>query len=221
MRPAELLRLLKDAWDACINAHPTRLAAAISFYAAFSLAPLTVLGVWITGWIARDPDFISSFSLAIRALLGAHNARTVEGLVGLAAQGEWSLQATAFGIVSLVFGATGIFAEVQAALNTIWHAPVAESFWKCYLRQRATPPRSRTQEEASTPAHPGQHHWRPAGQATAKATLDWSPSPQSRRETLWKFSTLCRWDLPDSRTSGCTNGRRCTRRGTLDVLRHR
>lgn len=122
---------------AFLDAHPTRLAAAISFYAAFSMAPLIVLGVWVTGWIARDPGFLQSFSLAIRALLGTHNARTVAGVVELAAQGEWSVHATVFGLISLVFGASGIFAEVQAALNTIWHAPVEESFWKCYLRQRA------------------------------------------------------------------------------------
>jgi len=137
MSAAELYRLLKDTSQAFFDAHPSRLAAAISFYGAFSLAPMTVLGVLVTGWYARDASFLQNFSLTLRALLGVHNARTVEGMVALMAQGSWGIQVPLFSLVSLLFGAAGIFGEVQAALNTIWHAPVAESFWKGYLRQRA------------------------------------------------------------------------------------
>jgi membrane protein len=133
----DLFKLLKDASTAFFNAHPCRLAAAISFYAAFSLAPLTVLGVMITGWYAQDPGFLTNLSHTMRALLGAQNARTVEGMVSLVAQDQWTFEATAFGVFSLLFGASGVFGEVQAALNTIWDAPTGESFWKGYLRQRA------------------------------------------------------------------------------------
>lgn len=137
MHLGELGKLLKDATDAFLNAHPCRLAAAISFYAAFSLAPMTVLGVIVTGWYAQDPGFVSNLSLTMRALLGVQNARTVEGMVSLVVQDQWSLEATVFGVVSLLFGASGIFGEVQSALNTIWDAPTDEPFWKGYLRQRA------------------------------------------------------------------------------------
>lgn len=137
MTAADLFRLLKDTAKAFFDAHPSRLAAAISFYGAFSLAPMTVLGVMLTGWYARDSSFLTNFSLTLRALLGAHNARTVEGMVELTAHGDWGIQVPVFSLVSLLFGAAGIFGEVQAALNTIWHAPPAESFWKGYLRQRA------------------------------------------------------------------------------------
>lgn len=137
MSAAELFKLLKDTSKAFIEAHPSRLAAAISFYGAFSLAPMTVLGVIITGWYARDSSFLTNFSLTLRALLGAHNARTVEGMVAMTAGGDWGIQVPVFSLVSMLFGAAGIFGEIQAALNTIWHAPVAESFWKGYLRQRA------------------------------------------------------------------------------------
>lgn len=137
MSAAELWRLLKDTSKAFIDAHPSRLAAAISFYGAFSLAPMTVLAVMVTGWYARDSDFLTNFALTLRALLGAHNARTVEGMVELTADGDWGIQVPIFSLVSILFGAAGIFGEVQAALNTIWHAPVDESFWKSYFRQRA------------------------------------------------------------------------------------
>lgn len=137
MRLRELDRLLRDAASAFWNTHPSRLAAAISFYAAFSLAPMTVLGVMVTGWYGRDPNFVTNFSLTLRALLGTQNARTVEGILSLTAAGEWSIQATLFGFVSIIFGASGIFGEVQAALNTIWKAPVIDCFWRGYMRQRA------------------------------------------------------------------------------------
>jgi membrane protein len=128
--------LLKDAARAFFNAHPSRLAAAISFYAAFSLAPLTILLVMLTGWYARDPGFDRYLELALKDLMGGHNAKTLLGLVTLIGQDPGATHITAFGLFSLAFGASGVFVEVQGALNTIWEAPVEESYWRSYLRQR-------------------------------------------------------------------------------------
>lgn len=132
-----LRTLLTDALGAFWEANPTRLAAAISFYAAFSLAPLTVLAVILTShYAAADPGLSDNFFLTLKTLMGSQNATTIDGLVTLIGGGEWSVQATIFGVLSLLFGASGVFGEIQAALNTIWKAPVGTSYWRGYLHQR-------------------------------------------------------------------------------------
>jgi membrane protein len=106
-----------------------RMAAALSYYALFSLFPLALLSVTALGFIlCGDPairerligsyDFTGSpelRDLLDDTLAGMQHHQTARG-VGLAV-----------GVVSLLFGASGVFSELQSALDRIWRAPPAPS----------------------------------------------------------------------------------------------
>ena len=97
-----------------------RLAAALAYYTTFSLAPLLVLIIAIAG-LAGGREAAQTRTMAqVEDLLGAEGREFVEGMIESASQPETGLAATFVGAVTLLFGALGVFGELQNSLNTIW-----------------------------------------------------------------------------------------------------
>src|SRR5205085_340154 len=74
----------------------------------------------------------------LRGIMGEEGALAVEGLLKSASDPNKSLLAALLGIVTLVVGATSVFAELQSALDRIWRAeatPTSEGVWP-WLRTR-------------------------------------------------------------------------------------
>ncbi len=97
-----------------------RLAAALAFYTLMSLAPLVVFTIGVAGVLfgqeaARD-EVVAQF----HALLGPIGAEAVRTLIDNAPTPRTGRFATLFGLATLLFGASGVFAQLQDALNTIW-----------------------------------------------------------------------------------------------------
>jgi membrane protein len=94
-------------------------AAAVAFYALFSLAPMLVLVVAIAG-LALDAAVVSEkIFVELRGVVGASAAEAVRATVTQARLSEWSRQATIASIVVTIIGASATFAELKAALNGI------------------------------------------------------------------------------------------------------
>ena len=106
-----------------------RMGASLAFYALFSLFPLLLVAVAVVGFLlGGDPasrgrlvaSAASFFSAPSRALLddtllSLETHRTARGVGALV------------GTVTLIFGASGVFSELQASLNTIWRVKVDPS----------------------------------------------------------------------------------------------
>ncbi len=97
--------------------------AAIAFYAFFSVAPLLVIAIAIAGAVFGEQAAEGAVSAQLRELMGDVGAQAVEGLVTSAADRETGRIAAYFGVLVLLVLASGVFSEVQAALNAIWRAP--------------------------------------------------------------------------------------------------
>ncbi|MGV8840286.1 MAG: YihY/virulence factor BrkB family protein [Bauldia sp.] len=111
-----------------------RLAAALAYYTAFSIAPLLFLVVAVAGLVFADADTVVATQLAqfIGADAAAFLTRTAErsGPSG-------GVVATVIGVVVLVFGAAGVFGQLQDALDTIWEVrPKAGQGFFSFIRQR-------------------------------------------------------------------------------------
>lgn len=98
-----------------------QMAAAISFYALFSLPPLTVLLIMLVEPFL-DPESVRTvLQREAVELIGRRAASQVEGLVGnVSRPGQGGPLATTLGIGAFLFGATAAFAQLQAALNAAW-----------------------------------------------------------------------------------------------------
>jgi membrane protein len=130
--PWSVVRLAIEGWfdDRCGSQ-----AAALAFFALFSLAPMLVLVVAVAGYVVDAsllPDRIFS---ELSNVVGAGAAAAVRATVAQAHLSQWSSQATIASIVVTLVGATATFAELKAALNVILKcqtsaAPTAPAFSK-------------------------------------------------------------------------------------------
>lgn len=126
LRPILLWRVLKRAGAEFFRDACPRLAAAISYYAVFSLAPLLVLVILVLG-LVLDPALVEGRLYGeIRSILGAEGARQVGTMLRNANRpGSGGALSWTLGLAALLFGATGVFVQLQAALNAAWEVEPA------------------------------------------------------------------------------------------------
>ena len=118
MRAWELVRCAVSHWA---NDRAATIGAALAFYCAFSLAPLLVILVTITGWLVGADMAYGQLGLQLRSLFGAATAGVLLDAMK-SSQGADGLAATALSVGTLVIGATSVFAALEAALQQIWGA---------------------------------------------------------------------------------------------------
>ena len=125
-----MLNLIKDTFREWREDGANRLAAALAYYTTFSLAPLLVLVIAIAGLAGGREAARTQTMAQVEDLLGNEGREFVEGMIESASQPETGLAATLIGAVTLLFGALGVFGELQNSLNTIWEVkPKPATSW--------------------------------------------------------------------------------------------
>jgi len=100
-----------------------RLAAAVAFYTLFSLAPLVLLCLAVAGHFYGARAARGELLGTLRELVGPDVAKATQVIIADAARSESKFSATLVGAVVLFIAASGVFSQLQSALNTIWHVP--------------------------------------------------------------------------------------------------
>ncbi len=96
-------------------------AAALSYYTAFSLAPLLVIAIAISGAVFGEDAVQGQIVGQIQGLVGRQGAEAIQALLRNAYQpGSGGTLTTIVGVGALLIGASGVFGQLQEALNTIW-----------------------------------------------------------------------------------------------------
>ena len=112
-----LLRKTFSAWN---DHEAPALGAALAFYSILSLAPLLVLvvaiGAMVFGHSAAQDQIIAQ----VEAMIGKDGADAVRGVLQHAQQPASGTFASVVGVITLLFGAAGVFGELRVALNKIW-----------------------------------------------------------------------------------------------------
>ncbi|MEO5365874.1 MAG: YihY/virulence factor BrkB family protein [Magnetococcus sp. WYHC-3] len=112
--------LLKQTAIEGIGQNVPTLGAALAFYTLFAIAPLFVIllaiaGVWL-GEKAAHPELFSE----VTALIGSEGSEAIQALVRAANKPKTGAWATVMAAITLFIGATGVFVQLQNALNSIW-----------------------------------------------------------------------------------------------------
>ena len=115
-----MFNLLKDTLREWREDGANRLAAALAYYTTFSLAPLLVLIIAIAGLVGVREAAQTQTMAQVEDLLGTEGREFVKGMIESASRPTTGLTATIIGAVTLLFGALGVFGELQNSLNTIW-----------------------------------------------------------------------------------------------------
>ena len=123
MKFTKLFPLAKKAVIAWIDDFAPSMGAAISYYTVFSLAPLLVIVIAIAGAIFGREAVTGQITGQLTSLIGKDGAMVVQGLVAAASNTHRGLVAGLIGLAVLIIGATTVFAELQSALDRIWHVP--------------------------------------------------------------------------------------------------
>jgi membrane protein len=97
-----------------------RLGAALAFYAILSLAPLVILAIAILGQILGHSTAEGHLLDQIEDLMGSQGAEYVKGIIKQSQKPASGVSASTIGVITLLFGASGVFAELRSALNTMW-----------------------------------------------------------------------------------------------------
>ena len=118
-----LLRLCKEAAAAWVDDFAPSMGAAISYYTMFSLAPLLVIVIAVAGALFGTEAVQGQIAVQLVGLIGQEGALAVQALVKSANEPSRGLIAGGISIVVLIVGATTVFAELQSALDRIWHVP--------------------------------------------------------------------------------------------------
>jgi membrane protein len=96
------------------------MGAAIAFYTLFSMAPILLIVIWIASTFI-PPDAVQAHVLAqVQLVLGETGAAAVRTLLVSTRYTVVNGYSSAVSIVTLVIGATSVFAELQNSLNRIW-----------------------------------------------------------------------------------------------------
>ncbi len=126
MHPSKALSLFRKAATAWMDDFAPSMGAAISYYTVFSLAPLLVIVIAIAGAVFGREAVTGQIVAQLSGLIGKDGAQVVQALVAAASDTDKGLVAGLISVVILVIGATTVFAELQSALDRIWHVPVKD-----------------------------------------------------------------------------------------------
>ncbi|AEG92770.1 YihY/virulence factor BrkB family protein [Ramlibacter tataouinensis] len=121
--PKHLFQLFVKAGKAWVDDYAASMGAAIAYYTVFSLAPLLVIVIAIAGALFGREAVQGQIVTQMSGLIGQEGASFVEGLVASASDTDRGLVAGLISLVILLVGATTVFAELQSALDRIWHVP--------------------------------------------------------------------------------------------------
>lgn len=123
MNTAKLfLKELLNAWN--ISRSP-RLAAALAYYSLFSLVPMLFIALGVAGMFFENLNVSQQIFSQLEAVFGTQTVeflRTVMQDLANRSNGSGALSSL-IGLVALFYAATGIFAQLRDAINTIWEGP--------------------------------------------------------------------------------------------------
>lgn len=112
--------LLKRAAIEWIDDDAPRLSAALAYYATFSMAPLLVICIALAGFFFGEQAARGQIVEGISDLAGREAGESIQAFILDVWQEDHGGWATVVSVGLLLFGATTVFAELKAALNTIW-----------------------------------------------------------------------------------------------------
>ena len=118
--PRAAFDLLKTTYTEWSEDKASRLAAALAYYTAFSIAPLLLISIAVAGLVFGQEAAQGQLFGQIEGLLGAEGAAAIETAVAGSNDRSAGVLATIIGLATLLWSASNVFGQLQEALNTIW-----------------------------------------------------------------------------------------------------
>jgi membrane protein len=134
----DFFEVLRDSVAGWSKHKAPKMGAALAYYTAFSLAPLTLLIVSVVSLFMKRDEASKRLVAEISDLVGADGGKVVQEILsqaGTTATLSWS---TFLSFLLLWISASGAFGELQDSLNTIWEVPKREHGFPEMIKDRLT-----------------------------------------------------------------------------------
>jgi membrane protein len=130
-------KMLKDTVLGFINDEALSRGAAIAFYTVTSIAPVLLIVIAIAGLAFGRDAAQNAITEQLSGIMGQQTAEVLQTAVASAASKSSGVVATIIGIIILMVTASGVFGEMQTALNVIWKAKPEGTTVSRLIRARA------------------------------------------------------------------------------------
>jgi membrane protein len=132
-----IFTIIRNTASAWVKADPFRQSSTVAYYAVFSIPPLLIIIIALTS-LAFGREIVEGHVFTqIRSSLGNDVANQIKDTLAKSSIRKNSVVATTIGIITLIIGSTGVFAELQTSLNQIWEVKVTtQKKWLKKLKDR-------------------------------------------------------------------------------------
>jgi membrane protein len=134
----QIWRLLRDSVEAFIADDALSRGASISFYTVTSIGPVLFIVIAIAGLAFGEDAARGAITGQLTGLMGRTSAELVQTVVQSAAGRSTGILASVVGVATLLITASGVFGEMQSALNAIWKTQPQGTTVSRLVRARAT-----------------------------------------------------------------------------------
>jgi membrane protein len=129
--------LLAESIVGFINDNALSHGAAMAFYATISLAPILLIVVAIAGMAFGNDAAQLALSAQLSGLMGPQSAELLQATLENASHKKAGTLASILGLITLLVTASGVFGEMQVALNEIWKVKPGKTSISSLVRARA------------------------------------------------------------------------------------
>jgi membrane protein len=137
LKVKEIFGLFKNAASEFFDDDGFKLSASLAFYTVFSIGPLLLVVITVVGFFYDRSLVTIKLLKNLSGFLGAKSGEQVQILLDNISKQD---NTTTFGVISilvLIFGATGVFTEIQTSINYIWSIKAKpKRGWLKYLTDR-------------------------------------------------------------------------------------
>src|SRR5690606_25570439 len=112
--------LLKTTFLEFNEDNAIKLSAALSYYTIFALPPLLIIIITICGFFFGEEAVTGQLYGQINSLVGDDAALQIQDAIKNVQLSDSNVFVTVFGVIMLLIGASGVFAEIQSSINFIW-----------------------------------------------------------------------------------------------------
>jgi membrane protein len=115
------LELTKESFQEWLDDGALDLGAALAYYTIFSLAPMLLVVIAVAGLVWGRDAVQGQLVGQMQGLVGEQGGQAIQTMVANAGRHGSGVLATIVAVVTILFGATGVFAQLQSSLNRIWN----------------------------------------------------------------------------------------------------
>ena len=130
----QVIRAAAADW---VDDKASQLGASLAFYSVLSIAPLVVIALALAALVFDEGVATKQFLAQMNELVGPEGAEAIASMIESSRKPATGIVATVLALATLLFGASGVFGQLQDAMNTIWEVPPQpKASWWALIRNR-------------------------------------------------------------------------------------